>query len=74
MDSARHPDVALLFPSQHAEAATVLGRAFVDDPLFLAIIGDVSDTAARAQRLALLFGVILAGQSLRPAGAGRIAR
>jgi hypothetical protein len=32
MDSARHPDVALLFPSQHAEAATVLGRAFVDDP------------------------------------------
>jgi ribosomal protein S18 acetylase RimI-like enzyme len=62
MDGPRYPNVALLFPSQHAEAAAMLARAFVDDPLFLAIIGNVGDARARAARLALLFGVILAEQ------------
>jgi ribosomal protein S18 acetylase RimI-like enzyme len=62
MDSAGHPKVALLFPEQYPEAAAVLGRAFVDDPLISAIIGDVSDTVARAERMALFFGVMLAGQ------------
>ena len=52
MDSAGHPKVALLFPEQYPEAAAVLGRAFVDDPLISAIIGDVSDTVARAERMA----------------------
>ncbi|HEX3409568.1 MAG TPA: GNAT family N-acetyltransferase [Candidatus Binataceae bacterium] len=63
MHSARYPDVALLFPEQHPAAAEVLGRAFVDDPLIRAIIGDVIDVAERARRMALLFNVILAEQS-----------
>jgi ribosomal protein S18 acetylase RimI-like enzyme len=62
MNSAVHPHVALLFPSQYAAAAAVLGRAFVDDPLFLAIIGNVGDVRVRAIRMARLFGVILAEQ------------
>jgi ribosomal protein S18 acetylase RimI-like enzyme len=62
MDSARYPNVALLFPAQHADAAAMLGRAFVDDPLIRAIIGDISDSGERARRMALLFGVILAEQ------------
>jgi ribosomal protein S18 acetylase RimI-like enzyme len=62
MDSAGHPKVALLFPPQYAEAAAVLGRAFVSDPLISAIIGDVSDVSLRARHMARLFGVILAEQ------------
>ena len=62
MDTASETNIALLFPGQHAEAAAVLGRAFVDDPLLRAIIGNVGDAGARAPRMALLFGVILAEQ------------
>src|SRR5579863_4874910 len=62
MNGAGFPHVALLFPPQHIEAAAVLGRAFVDDPLIVAIVGDVADRAVSAQRMALLFGVILAEQ------------
>ncbi len=40
----------------------MLGRAFVDDPLIRAIIGDVGDAGVRAKRMELLFGVILAEQ------------
>jgi len=63
MHSARYPDVALLFREQHPAAAELLGRAFVDDPLIRAIIGDAIDVAERARRMALLFNVILAEQS-----------
>jgi hypothetical protein len=64
MDSSGHrPNVALLFPPQHAEAAAVLGRAFIHDPLISAIIGNVSDPAERAERMARLFSVILGDQS-----------
>ena len=64
MDSAGHPKIALLFPGQHADAAAVLGRAFVNDPLIRAIIGGggLSDAGECARRMALLFGVILAEQ------------
>jgi ribosomal protein S18 acetylase RimI-like enzyme len=62
MDTDEHPNVALLFPGQHAEAAAVLGRAFVDDPLIGAIIGDITDASARTECMARLFGVILAEQ------------
>ena len=62
MDSAGLPGVALLFPHQHREAATVLGRAFVDDPLICAIVGGVIDSGERALRMGRLFGVILAEQ------------
>ncbi len=53
----------MLFPPLYAQAAAMLGRAFVDDPLFLAIVGDVADARQRAARMSLLFGAILAEQS-----------
>src|SRR5580698_6045339 len=62
MDSAGPPKVALLFPGQHAEAAAMLGRAFVNDPLINAIVGGVTDADARAKRMAHLFSVILTEQ------------
>jgi ribosomal protein S18 acetylase RimI-like enzyme len=67
MDSAElRPSVALLFPPQYAEATAMLGRAFVDDPLISAIIGNVGDPAQRSQRMARLFRVIFTEQSGQP--------
>jgi ribosomal protein S18 acetylase RimI-like enzyme len=54
--------VAVLFPNQDAEAAEVLGRAFVDDPLIKAILPPIEDAAARAQRMGQMFAVALASQ------------
>jgi ribosomal protein S18 acetylase RimI-like enzyme len=62
MKSAERPTIALLFPPLHLEAARMLSRAFIDDPLINAVIGDVSDRVERAARMARLFGVILADQ------------
>lgn len=62
MNSTDRPNIALLFPPLHLEAARMLSRAFIDDPLINAIIGDVSDRVERAARMARLFGVILADQ------------
>ncbi|MBE3603250.1 GNAT family N-acetyltransferase [bacterium] len=55
------PEVALLFPGQDREVAAALGRAFINDPLFLAIVGPNFDETERARRSAGLFGVMLAG-------------
>ena len=57
--SAQRPKVAQIFPPQHAEAATVLGRAFIDDPLISAIVGNISDPIDRAARMGRLFSMIL---------------
>ena len=62
MNSTDRPNIALLFPPLHLEAARMLSRAFIDDPLINAVIGDVSDRVERAARMARLFGVILADQ------------
>jgi ribosomal protein S18 acetylase RimI-like enzyme len=62
MNSTDRPHIALLFPPLHLEAARMLSRAFIDDPLINAVIGDVSDRVERAARMARLFGVILADQ------------
>ncbi len=62
MNSTDRPNIALLFPPLHLEAARMLSRAFIDDPLICAIIGDVGDRLERAKRMAGLFGVILADQ------------
>ncbi len=56
------PQVSLLFPNQDAEAAALLGRAFVDDPLIKVILPPVADAAERARRMGELFAVALAGQ------------
>jgi ribosomal protein S18 acetylase RimI-like enzyme len=57
-----NPTVAILFPGQDAEAAAMLGRAFVDDPLIKAILPPVEDSAERAQRMGQMFAVALASQ------------
>ena len=60
MDSK--PSVAILFPDQDAEAAKVLGRAFVDDPLIKAILPPIEDPSERARRMGQLFAIALASQ------------
>jgi len=56
------PQVSILFPSQDADAAAMLGRAFADDPLIKAILPPIEDAAERARRMGLMFAVALAGQ------------
>jgi ribosomal protein S18 acetylase RimI-like enzyme len=56
------PQVAILFPNQDAEAAAVLGRAFVNDPLIKAILPPIEDAVERARRMAQMFAVALASQ------------
>ena len=56
------PKVVVLFPDQDAEAASVLGRAFVDDPLIKAILPPIQDSAERARRMGQMFAVALASQ------------
>jgi ribosomal protein S18 acetylase RimI-like enzyme len=51
--------VSLIFPPQYAEASAVLGRAFVDDPLICAIVGNIGDRIDRAARMTRLFSMIL---------------
>ncbi len=59
MVTPARPQVSLLFPAQYAEAAAVLGRAFVDDPLLKAIVPSTPDANARAGRIGALFDVVL---------------
>ena len=61
MDTPQRPQVSILFPEQHGQAAQVLGRAFVDDPLLKAIIPPAQDAQERVTRMTALFRVILAG-------------
>jgi hypothetical protein len=62
MTDMADPKVAILFPNQDAEAAAVLGRAFVDDPLFKAILPPIADAAERARRMGQMFAVALGSQ------------
>jgi hypothetical protein len=57
-----NPKVAILFPDQDAQAAAVLGRAFVDDALIRAILPPIEDSAERARRMGRMFAVALASQ------------
>jgi ribosomal protein S18 acetylase RimI-like enzyme len=57
-----NPEVSILFPGQDREAAAVLGRAFVDDPLIKAILPPIEDSAERARRMGGLFAVAVASQ------------
>jgi ribosomal protein S18 acetylase RimI-like enzyme len=54
------PYVTALYPEQHDQAADSLGRAFINDPTFKALIPDVTDPVERARRLAELFRGMLA--------------
>lgn len=57
MNQPTEPRVALLFPDQDRAAAAMLGRAFVDDPLISAIVGD-EPASDRVRRMTGLFSVI----------------
>src|SRR5260221_6095060 len=54
------PYVTALYPEQHDQAADSLGRAFISDPTFKAIIPDIADPVERATHLADLFRGMLA--------------
>jgi ribosomal protein S18 acetylase RimI-like enzyme len=57
-----NPRVAILFPGQDSEAAAVLGRAFVDDPMIKAILPPIEDRGERGRRMGQVFAVALASQ------------
>jgi ribosomal protein S18 acetylase RimI-like enzyme len=59
MDQKAWPRVTLVFPEHYADAAGVLARAFVDDPLINALVPEPREPIARARRLARLFAVVL---------------
>jgi ribosomal protein S18 acetylase RimI-like enzyme len=62
MDASEHrPRVSILFPDQYAEAAGVLGRAFVNDPLLKAIIPPGVSAEESVRRMSGLFAVVLKG-------------
>ena len=54
------PYVTALYPEQHDQAADSLGRAFINDPTFKAIIPDITDPVERATHLADVFRGMLA--------------
>ena len=54
------PIVTTLYPEQHDQAADSLGRAFINDPTFTAIIPDITEPVDKARRLAELFRAMLA--------------
>jgi ribosomal protein S18 acetylase RimI-like enzyme len=53
------PRVSLVFPEHYADAAAVLSRAFVADPLTVAIAPEPKEPEARARRLTGLFATAL---------------
>ena len=55
-----NPTVTALYPEQHDQAADSLGRAFINDPTFKAIVPDLTDPVERATHLADLFRAMLA--------------
>jgi len=59
MPDADRPHPSLLFPRHYAEAAAMLGRAFVDVPLLKAIVPPTPDPAERSRRMGMLFAVAL---------------
>jgi len=58
-DQSSWPHVALVFPEHYADAAGVLSRAFVSDPLINAIAPEPREPVERARRLTGLFTVVL---------------
>jgi ribosomal protein S18 acetylase RimI-like enzyme len=51
--------VLALYPELHEQAAAALGRAFINDPVFLAIAPGVDDTTERARILGEMFRAML---------------
>src|SRR6266851_5425961 len=59
MTSPQHPLVSFIFPEHHPQAAIALGKAFVDDPIFWAILPAPADPIERARRIGGVFTVAL---------------
>src|SRR6266851_5397261 len=59
MTSPQQPLVSFIFPEHHPQAAIALGRAFVDDPIFWAILPAPADPTERASRIGRVFSVVL---------------
>ena len=55
-----NPIVTILYPEQHEQAAVSLGRAFINDPAFKAILPDINEPVARAKHLTDFFRAALA--------------
>lgn len=58
-DAKAWPRAGLVFAEHYADAAGVLSRAFVDDPLINALVPEPRAPSARSPRLAGLFAVVL---------------
>jgi len=56
--------VSALYPDQDAEAAIVLGRAFVSDPVLQVVLPRVPDPVERARILSIVFALALKRQRL----------
>lgn len=54
----RPPFVSLIYPELQDQAAVALGRAFIDDPMFMALIPEVADPATRAAVFSEMFRVM----------------
>ncbi len=54
------PLVSLVYPEMQDQAAVALGRAFIDDPMFKALIPEISDPARRAEILTEMFHAMFA--------------
>jgi ribosomal protein S18 acetylase RimI-like enzyme len=59
MDKNSWPRVALVFPEHYPDAAGVLSRAFVNDPLINALAPEPREPGERARRLTGLFEIVL---------------
>ena len=59
MTESARPRAVLLFPEQHSQAATALGRAFINDPATWALLPDVKEPVERAKRIGQLFSVAI---------------
>jgi ribosomal protein S18 acetylase RimI-like enzyme len=54
------PLVSLIYPEMQDQAAMALGRAFIDDPMFKALIPEIPHPAKRAEILTELFHAMFA--------------
>ena len=60
MPDDRKPFVSLIYPELHEQAAIALGRAFIDDPMFMPLVPEIADSARRAAVFRDLFRAMFA--------------
>jgi ribosomal protein S18 acetylase RimI-like enzyme len=60
MPDDRKPFVSLIYPELHEQAAIALGRAFIDDPMFMPLVPEIADSVRRAAVFRDLFRAMFA--------------